>query len=618
MKKLLLSAMFLAFAGPWLHAQDCAAVNTPYSLDFEGATLPGFPECTSALNAGTGNNWAVAASPGSGFESKTLQYTATAQPANAWFFTRAIQLTAGQPYKITYRYGNSSTTATEKFKIAYGTAATAEAMTNTAVTYDAVTSATPVTVTTGPFSVATTGTYYFGFNVFSAASQGNLYVDDIAVDEFTCELPANLMVTSVTTTAATLSWDAVTTGDTVQFYQISLQAGSGAAVEGPTTVTLTAPSYFPLTPATTYTAYVRSFCSGLWSDWSAGTVFTTPACDTFATVPYLLDFESATTPAVPECTVAVAGSTGNNWQTTATPATGFTGKALSYAVADSAADAWFFTKGIQLEAGAYYKVSYTYGNGGTGTESLTTSLATGPGAASVSGGAFSEHTAVTGGNVVNFVYGNPISVAQSGVYYLAFHATSAASQGSLFIDDIRIDPWTCDEPTAVTVTEGSVTTTGANLTWTAPAGSITQGYFYAYSTTATPPEAFTPATGATVSLSGLEPGTTYYFFVKSFCGPLMGEWTEPVTFTTEELVGLTDVAFSGLKVYPNPAKNSFAIKNNADIQSAILYTITGQEVLRLTTIANGTDVNIEKLPAGVYLLNLTIGDATKNIKIIKQ
>jgi len=616
MKNSLLATMSLLFAGAWLHAQECPAVSLPYSLDFESATVPAFPDCATGLNDGQGNSWTIAQNPGSGFTSKTLQYTANTQAANAWFFTKGVLLTAGQPYKITSKYGNSSATAIEKFKISFGTAPTTGAMVTTAATHDNVTGGAPTTVTTGPFYVTETGTYYFGFNVFSEASQASLYVDDITVEEWVCELPANLVVTGITTTAATLSWNAVTTGDAVQFYQISVQPGTGVPIEGPTTVTLTAPTYAPLTPATTYSAYVRSFCSGVWSDWSQGTTFTTPACDTFATVPYLLNFEGATAPALPECTVAAAGGTGTNWQTTAAPGTGFTGNALYYAATDAAADTWFFTKGVQLEAGQYYKLSYKYGNSGTGTESFSLAMATGPGIASVTA-AFSEHTA-TGGSITDFVYVNPISVAQSGVYYLAFHATSAAGQGSLFLDDIRIDPWTCDVPTAIAVTPGSVTTTGATLTWTAPQGSITQGYFYGYSTTPTPPDAFTPAPGPTVTLAGLEPGTTYYFFVKSFCGPLMGEWTEPVTFTTEELAGITNVSFTGLKVYPNPAKNSFAIKNNTDIEHAVLYTITGQEVLRLANITNGTEVNIEKLPTGVYLLSLTSGDATKNIKVIKQ
>ncbi|MES2485757.1 MAG: fibronectin type III domain-containing protein [Bacteroidota bacterium] len=614
MKKLLLSTTFL-LACYGASAQDCTAVAPPYSLDFETAVPPALPGCTTASSS-TDNNWAIANNPGSGFENKTLQYTGNSQAAGSWFYTQGITLTAGTAYKITYKYGNNSTTTTEKLKVAYGATATATAMTTTIATYETVNSATATVAVAGPFNVTETGTYYFGFNAFSDASQGKLFVDDITIDIWTCDLPTNLIVTGITTTAATLSWNAVTTGAPVQFYQISVQAGTAAAQPGPTVTVTTAPTYFPLTAAATYTVYVRSFCSGTWSDWTTGVTFTTPVCDTFATVPYLLDFETVTAPALPECTIAVAGETGNNWQTTATPGTGFTGNALSYTAADTAADTWFFTKGIELEAGTYYKISYTYGNGGTGTENLSVALATGPGIASVQT-PFIEQ-AVTGGTTTAFVYANPITMATTGIYYLAFKAHSAASQGSLFIDDIKVEEWTCNVPTSILVTEGSVTTTGATLTWTAPSESITQGFFYAYSTTSTPPTDFAMATTPTVTLTGLEPGTTYYFFVKSFCGPLMGEWSEPVTFTTEDLVGITDVAFSSLAVYPNPAKTSFSIKNNTAIDSAVLYNMAGQQLLNVAINSTEAQINIEKLPEGIYMLTAYAGGASKTIKVIRQ
>ena len=613
MKKLLLLTPFL-FTFYGLSAQECTAVAPPYTLDFEQATPPALPACTAVL--GTGNSWAVSAGPGSGFENKALQYSGNTQAADSWFLTQAIQLTAGSAYKITFRYGNNSSTTTEKLKIAFGTTATAEAMTNNVANYENVSGATPASVTVGPFYAAETGAYYFGFKVFSEGGQGSLFVDDIAIDHWTCALPGNLVVSSITTTAATLTWDPVSTGDPVQFYQISVQAGTAEAQPGPTFTVTTAPTYFPLTPATTYTAYVRSFCSGVWSDWTAGETFTTPVCDTFATVPYVLDFESATAPALPECTLALAGDTGNNWLTTATPGTGFTGNALSYAAADTAANAWFFTKGVELEAGQHYKISYKYGNGGTGTENLTVALATGPGIASVND-PFGVHV-VTGGTATGFVFPNAISVGQTGIYYLAFHATSAASQGSIYVDDIKIEEWSCNFPTAIAATEGSITTNGATLTWTAPAESLTQGFFYAYSTTTTPPVDFAMATGPTVTLTGLEPNTTYYFFVKSFCGPVMGEWTEPVAFTTQALVGLNDVAFSNLAVYPNPATTSFSIKNNTMIDSAVLYNMAGQQLVNLAINSTEAQVNIEKLPVGIYMLTAYAGGASKTIKVIRQ
>src|SRR5690606_35653970 len=53
----------------------CDAVNVPYLQNFESATVPGLPECTSIQNVGTGNLWNTINAPGSGFNSKTLRYS---------------------------------------------------------------------------------------------------------------------------------------------------------------------------------------------------------------------------------------------------------------------------------------------------------------------------------------------------------------------------------------------------------------------------------------------------------------------------------------------------------------------------------------------------------------
>jgi hypothetical protein len=83
-------------------------------------------------------------------------------------------------------------------------------------------------------------------------------------------------------------------------------------------------------------------------------------------------------------------------------------------------------------------------------------------------------------------------------------------------------PPTCWPPTGLTAT--SVTTSSANINWTASSSNPSSGYDYYFSTSSTAPTSSTVPTGsvtaATVSanIGGLSAGTTYYVWVRANCG----------------------------------------------------------------------------------------------------
>ncbi|WP_338378480.1 fibronectin type III domain-containing protein [uncultured Flavobacterium sp.] len=173
-----------AWSGPYNFLTTCDATNVPYVMDFESATVPALPNCTSIQNVGTGNLWTVANNPGYGFTNKTLQYLYSfSDPANVWFYTQGVNLTAGTTYAVAFDYGSNSTGYVEKLKVAYGTSDDAAAMTNVIVDLTSISNNTPLNSST-QFTPTTSGVYYFGFNVYSDANQYNLYVDNINVDVF--------------------------------------------------------------------------------------------------------------------------------------------------------------------------------------------------------------------------------------------------------------------------------------------------------------------------------------------------------------------------------------------------------------------------------------------------
>ncbi|MCW3168443.1 fibronectin type III domain-containing protein [Chryseobacterium sp. 09-1422] len=288
----------------------CIAADVPYFLNFENATVPAVPNCTAVTNAGAGNNWVIANDPGNGFVNNTLTYNYNYQEAaNSWFFTQGINLVAGTTYRIKYNYGNNSATYSEKMKVTYGSAATPAAQTNILHDYTNIIDVlTPMTdfYTLTP---ATSGVYYFGFNVYSDANMYNLYVDDILVEvNPACTEPIAVTVSNITTSGATLAWNgpaAAPSGGYNVYFTTTNTAPTSTSTPNLTVTAATTP-LANLAPSTTYYVWVRSNCGSSQSIWVSAAAFTTLA------TPPVNDNCSTPTVLTPGATFAQNAVTGTN------------------------------------------------------------------------------------------------------------------------------------------------------------------------------------------------------------------------------------------------------------------------------------------------------------------
>lgn len=181
----------------------CNATSVPYTQDFESVTTPALPSCSAFENAGSGNNWTTSSPAANGFTTKALTYVYnSSNAANAWFYTQGLNLTGGVAYVISYKYGNNSSSFTEKLKVAYGTSATYSAMTSVLADHSSITGGSASTNSV-VFTPSISGTYYFGFNAYSASNQYNLYVDDISINV----APWTWTGTTSTDWAVASNWD---------------------------------------------------------------------------------------------------------------------------------------------------------------------------------------------------------------------------------------------------------------------------------------------------------------------------------------------------------------------------------------------------------------------------
>jgi hypothetical protein len=186
----------------------CNAVTTPYLQDFEGASAPALPPCTSRQNIGTGNLWTVAnADPDSGFFDNHLMYSQSGtEAANVWFYTEGIALTAGTTYRMDYQYGGSSvpSTITNKMEVKYGLQPQSASMTIPLDNHTNIKGSPSSNVIY--FTAPSTDVFYFGFRAYSLPAQGKLFVEEIQIYESNCVPPTALTASGIASTTATVSW----------------------------------------------------------------------------------------------------------------------------------------------------------------------------------------------------------------------------------------------------------------------------------------------------------------------------------------------------------------------------------------------------------------------------
>lgn len=429
-----------ALVGPGNFTTACSSSTTvPYVIDFNNSIVPNLPACTTRENVGMGNDWETTTNPGLGFNSKVLSYAwNSSSPANAWFYTQGVQLVAGTVYQISYQYGNDNTFGTvEKMKVAYGLSPLAAQMTNILANHPNISNGTANNrIVT--FVPPTTSVYYFGFNAYSAQDQYLLFLDNISVNYAPpCPTPSELSVANITQTSADISW---TPGlSETQWDVIYGPAGFDPNNSG-TTVTVQPSPQTTLTGlnnSTSYEFYVKADC-GIGGESSLiGPMQFTTVCS-FSSVPYTLDFETSGVPDLPICTTSEKIGNGNNWLTSENPGIGFNGKVLSYAWStSSAANAWFYTQGVQLIGGQAYQIKYRFGNDNTfgTTEKMKVAYGTSPTASAMTK-QLSNHQNISNGianqNSVVFV------PTTSGIYYFGFNAYSNVDQYYLYVDDIEV------------------------------------------------------------------------------------------------------------------------------------------------------------------------------------
>ncbi|MDC8000617.1 T9SS type A sorting domain-containing protein [Aequorivita todarodis] len=85
-----------------------------------------------------------------------------------------------------------------------------------------------------------------------------------------------------------------------------------------------------------------------------------------------------------------------------------------------------------------------------------------------------------------------------------------------------------------------------------------------------------------------------------------------------QTLGTEDFDQDTFFIYPNPVKDVLTVQSKEMVDSVEIFDLLGKLVLSQKPNSISPSVNISSLAPGSYLAKVTIGDASKTLKIIKQ
>ena len=391
------------------------------------------------------------------------------------------------------------------------------------------------------------GTRGFGFT-------SDMAVDDVSLDEApACPAPTAFALVASTATTVELSWTSGgATNWQIEYGPAGFTPGSGSVVSAaanPFTVT-------GLNPSTSYDFYVRDSCAaGSVSLWT-GPLTASTACAAIA-APYTEDFNSGVwvtgtgatnendlidpcwtrnpngnSPGVPTAFSWGTGSGGTASNGTG-PASG-NGGSGNYVYSEASgvnngSRAYLFSPSIDLSALTNPELEFWYHMFGGDIDSLTVEVDDGSG--------YSFLTAIVGqqqtSDAAAWIPVNLSLSAYSGsTVQIRFQTERLGFEGDIAIDDFSVqNAAACPQPFNLSIS--STSSTSIELNWTTGGAANAQIEYG--------PVGFTPGTGTIIGVgappqivTGLNPSTTYSFYVRDSCGPgSVSSWTGPVNGSTD-------------------------------------------------------------------------------------
>lgn len=171
-----------------------------------------------------------------------------------------------------------------------------------------------------------------------------------------------------------------------------------------------------------------------------------------------------------------------------------------------------------------------------------------------------------------------------------------------------------------TLSFSGITDDGVTVNWSTIPGAL--GYEYAVYSTLDPPTVWTYTSSTSVTLSGLDPATQYYFYIRTICPSGDTAVYTGAGFLTQNATGIFQQANRQLfDVYPNPVDNQLIItlQQAPETQGQLLVTDMAGKIQQSFVITGTTTViPMAELATGTYLVQYTDEHSNYSSLIVKQ
>ena len=208
--------------------------------------------------------------------------------------------------------------------------------------------------------------------------------------------------------------------------------------------------------------------------------------------------------------------------------------------------------------------------------------------------------------------------------YLSTQTTSVIIRNFVITGDTSYTPPTPPTPVTCTVpanvTIASTTHNGADISWI-PGGDETAWNLQYKASSASSWSNSIPVSTTNYHISGLTPETTYQVRVQADCIDTLSEWTEAVSFTTAEEVGIDNITLANsISLMPNPADNyiELRISSNVKVKEAVVYNAFGQMIQTVELNNNEARIDLSGMASGMYFVRVNGDNMTATKKFIKR